>query len=321
MSVTIRIFEPSGARNLTIAELPAALGRDSLLWVDIEAPSHAEIDMMQHIFHFHPLAVEDSIHNETRAKLEQYADHLFIVINPLTHSQKDNSIELRELDIFVGKNYVVTVHTAPEPLIREVSERLMDMRRGLPLSSGLVLYTVLDVVVDSYFPLVEDAVDAIEAIEDKLLDDRTPPIIEELVQLKRMMRSLSRVVWPTQSVMTYISNHYHILDGEQLEYYFRDVQDHLLRLAEIISNLRENLTSLLDLYMSATSNRLNKVVNRLTVITIAVGTLSVLTGFYGMNFEKTWPPFNTPNGVLVVIGMMIAVQIAFFGLLRLRRWI
>ncbi len=321
MSVTVTVFEPSGARSLAIAELPAALTQANLLWVDIEAPSLAEIDLMQHVFHFHPLAVEDSIHNETRAKLEQYADHLFIVINPLTHDPDHNRIELRELDIFIGKNYVVTVHPAPEPLLAEARSRFMDMRKGISLSSGVLLHTLLDVVVDSYFPLVEDAVDAIEAVEDKLLDDRTPPITEELVQLKRMMRNLSRVVWPTQTVMTYIANHYHMLDGEQLEYYFRDVQDHLLRLAEIIANLRENLTSLLDLYMSATSNRLNKVVNRLTIITLAIGALSVLTGFYGMNFEQTWPPFNTPNGVLLVIGLMIAVELAFFGFLRLRKWL
>ncbi len=142
-----------------------------------------------------------------------------------------------------------------------------------------------------------------------------------MFKLKRLLQRIARAAWPQREIVTQLLHPDLLLDSDEtLRYYLRDVQDHLLWVADTVNAYRDTLTSITDLYMSAVSNRLNRVVNRLAVITVVIGVMTGIGGFYGMNFQHTWPPFGAPWGVPVVIAMMAALAAGLVLLFRRLRW-
>jgi magnesium transporter len=306
---------PTGAPAEDLSKL---LASGALLWVDITGPDDAEAAMLRDVFHFHPLAIEDTRNQQQRPKVEEYPDHLFMILNP--GLLQDSQCAFRELDVFVAKGLVVTVHPGPEPAIAEAERRLQRQFPG-GVSTAHLLYALLDTVVDGYFPILDDLADEIEELEDMVLSRPNQAALERLFNLKRQLVVLRKVVAPQRDAMTLLNRRdLPYLDTEKLTYHLRDVQDHLLRIGDMVDTFRDLLSSSIDLYMSATSNRLNRVVNRLTVVTIVIGVLAVITGFYGMNFEHTWPPFRGPWGVPFVIAVMAAAVGTIVTVLR-RVWL
>jgi magnesium transporter len=289
------------------------------LWVDIEGPTDQDIHVMQEVFKFHPLAIEDTRNQEQRPKAEEYNDYLFIILNPVDCN--DGEIDFRELDVFVGRNYIVTVHPEREPVIEETKQRIENGGGLVPCNSAYALYALMDIVIDSYFPVLDFVGEEMEKLENDILERPRPDTLNRLFGLKRSLLNMWRIIWPQRDIFATLTHHrLGFLDQESLEYYLRDVSDHLLWIADMVSTSRDTLTSMMDLHMSSISNRLNKVVNRLTVVTIVSGVMAVITGFYGMNFQTTWPPFDNPGGVPFVLGLMLIVASAVLVLFRLLKW-
>jgi magnesium transporter len=229
------------------------------------------------------------------------------------------SVAFRELDIFVGRNYAVTVHPGEEPIIEEARQRIGRVRSSTPISAGYILYVLTDIVVDRYFPILDDIGEEVEELEQALLEKPEQEMLNHLFRLKRMLAELWRVVGQQRDMFNVLSRRdLAYIDAETLQYHLRDVYDHLLRITDMTSTYRDLLTSMVDLYMSSVSNRLNRVVNRLTVVTVAIGALAVITGFYGMNFAQTWPPFAAEWGVpFVMLMMATAISVILFIFRRL----
>jgi magnesium transporter len=286
--------------------------------VDIAGPDDGEAAMMRDLFHFHPLAIEDTRNQHQRPKVEEYPDHLFLILNP--GIVEDGEVAFRELDVFLAEHLVVTVHPGPEPSLAEAERRLA---RLFPTGIGPahVLYALLDTVVDSYFPMLDEFGDEIDQLEDMVLARPSQSTLNRLFNLKRQLVVMRKVVAPQRDAMTLLNRRdLPYLKTETLTYHLRDVQDHLLRIGDMLDTFRDLLSSGIDLYMSATSNRLNRVVNRLTVVTVAVGMLAVVTGFYGMNFEHTWPPFQAWWGVPFTLAVMAGAVATVVTVLR-RVWL
>jgi magnesium transporter len=179
----------------------------------------------------------------------------------------------------------------------------------------------MDIVIDGYFPFLDTVGEQVETLEDLILEKPTTDTLNQLFHLKRALLDMWRIVWPQREVFNILMHHnYSFLDQNSLQYYVRDVADHLMWIADMVSTFRDTLTSMMDLYMSSVSNGLNIVVNRLTIITIIIGVFTVISGFYGMNFEKTWPPFDTPWGVPFVLAVMIGAAAVLVGVFRWLRW-
>jgi magnesium transporter len=312
-------FTEKGAKEVQPGDLGKALRSGALTWVDITGPDDAEAAMMRDVLHFHPLAIEDTRNQHQRPKVEEYPGHLFLILNP--GELHDCECAFRELDVFVANDLVVTVHPGPEPTLEEAQHRL-DRLFGAEVTAAQVLYALLDTVVDGYFPMLDDLGDEIDALEDLVLEHPDNETLNRLFRLKRQLVKVRKVVAPQRDAMTLINRRdLPYLKTEQISYYLRDVQDHLLRITDMADTFRDLLSSGIDLYMSATSNRLNRVVNRLTVVTVVVGVLAVITGFYGMNFEHTWPPFRSWWGVPFALSLM-GVAAAGIGLvMRKLRWV
>jgi magnesium transporter len=327
----IRVFDQQTSRTAKIEELESLLKSDAIFWVDIFECTDAEADILRDVFKFHPLAIEDTRNHRQRPKIEEYDGYLFLIINSLsvvsspnpTVQQSADSIYhdlvFREIDLFVGRNYVVTVHNAHENIIDEAKKRFSHLGASFTMTTSYMLYTLLDVVVDEYFPVMDMFEEEIGDLEDTILDKPDQQHLNRLFELKHMMLHMWRVVWPERDMLSTLAQP-HILnftEGSNSQYYLRDVADHLLWIADMLSTYRDTLTTVIDLYMSSVSNRLNRIVNRLTVMTLVIGVLTVVSGFYGMNFVYNWPPFESPWGVPFVLMVM------FFGivgiLLFLRR--
>lgn len=295
----------------------AALRADTahVAWIDLKNADAETIPLMKDTFHFHPLAIEDTLNERQRPKVEEYDDYLFGILNGIEFSSGE--LHFREIDVFVGKNYIITIHDTDEPLIDQAVHRVD--KHGpykVPMTSGYLLYLLVDAMVDSYFPIIDKIGDHIEDLSEKILDRPKQSYLAGLFRLKRALGEMWRVVGQQRDMFALLTRESApLVNQESLRYYLRDVYDHLLRVADAINTFRENLSNVIDLYLSAVSNRLNIVVKRLTVYTILFGALAVITGFYGMNFEHTFPPFNVSWGVPFVIALMAVVAVLIIRLL------
>jgi magnesium transporter len=317
---TVTILDADRTDTLAINDLPARLASETgTIWVDMTGPTEDDVHVMRDVLHFHPLAIEDTRNFRQRPKVDEYAEFLLVILNPVALEQ--NLPAFRELDVFVGRNYVVTVHAGDEPVIAEVERRISRGSASLPMSSAYLMYLLLDATVDGYFPVLDLMEEEIEKLGDDILLHPEQAMLNHLFELKTALVAMWRVVWPQREVLNNLRDHHRaILSGELLLPYLRDVSDHLMWIADMVSTFRDTLTSIMDLYMSAVSNRLNQVVNRLTVITVIIGALTVIGGFYGMNFAHTWPPFDGALGVPFVLALMASVIAGLLYVFRRLGW-
>jgi magnesium transporter len=294
------------AQLAQVEALPDLLkSEDTVVWVDMVGPDIGDVAIMRDLFHFHPLAIEDTGNQRQRPKVEEYTGYFFSILNPIT--RVDGDIAFRELDMFVGKNYVVTVHPAAEPAVEEARKRIDEICHVQLMSSGYILYTIVDVVVDSYFPVLDELGDEIEDIGEQIMSNPKPELLQRLFRLKRSFSEMWRVTGQQRDMFGILMRERsEFISHESLRYYMRDVYDHLLRISDSVNTFRDTVNGVVDLYVSSVSNRLNRQVNRLTIITLGIGILGVVTGFYGMNFEHTWPPHDAWWGVPFVLGIIVA---------------
>ena len=317
----ITLFGQQGIQEKTSAELKHLLTSNmGVIWVDMTGPTEDDMRVMREIFNFHPLAIEDTCNQMQRPKVEEYADYLFVIVNPVS-SNTGNRASFRELDVFVGKNYIVTVHPSVEPVIDEVRKRVGHPIEDNDVSTGYLLYVLVDIVVDSYFPILDEVGERIDELESVILAKPSRQALTNLFRLRKTLLELRRVVAPQRDMFNVLTRHdLPFVDQKLLQYYLRDVYDHLLRITDMVDTYRDALTSTVDLYMSAVSNRLNQIVNRLTVITIILGMLGAVAGFYGMNFEHTWPPFSASWSILFALGLMTSVTLLLLAVFRKTGW-
>lgn len=291
--------------------------KEGALWVDITGIDEAEIAVLRDVFKFHPLAIEDVTNQRQRPKGEEYDDYIFLIANTVTVENGD--LNFHEVDIFVSENYMVTVHKTAETIIDFVRMRLEPERHKLAYSTSTLLHALLDAVIDSYLPLLEDIEHETDKIETMLIEAPNTYLVTQLLNLKSNLNEIWWVVWPYQNIISLLMSSAFVFQDEKSQYYLRDVSDHLRRITDLIHITRETVPSLINLYMSAISNRVNIAVNRLTIITIAIGVLAVVSGFYGMNFEHTWPPFGAAWGVPAVIIIMLSIVGVLYMALKERK--
>ncbi len=291
---------------------------ETIFWADMEGPSQEALRVMREEFQFHPLAIEDTTNQRQRPKVEEYGEVLFTIVNTVEH--RDSTLVFRELDVFLGPNYIVTIHSQQEAVISHVMNRCQNrLRYGQRVSLGYLLYALVDAVVDSYFPVLDSIGDDIETMSESILERPRKETLERLFRLKRTLAEMWRVAGQQRDMFSLITREdSRLIEDESLRYYLRDVYDHLLRISDTVNTFRDALSNVVDLYMSAVSNKLNIVVQRLTVVTLGIGVLTVISGFYGMNFEQTLPTFDTAWGVPFVLVLML---LALIGVIVVLWWL
>jgi magnesium transporter len=311
-----------------VEELPpealadALAGQDGALWVDITGPTSDDQRVLAEVFRFHPLAIEDTLKQAQRPKLEEYEGYFFMTLHAVRPpAQRSTSVSLQEIDLFGAPHYVVTVHPHPVPALDEARVRLGKAAGSQRAYADYVLYTIVDSAVDTYFPIIDRLDASLDRLEDHLFLRPTPRALDQLFHIKRSLLYLRRVSTPLRDIFNVLTRHDSGFVRPQTLVYYRDVYDHLLRITDLVDTHRDLLTGAMEIYLTVTSNRLNEVVKVLTVVTALLGAGAVITGFYGMNFERTFPPFEWRYGALAAVLLVLATWTAALIVFRRLRWL
>jgi magnesium transporter len=265
------------------AALESRLTGGEFFWLDLQDPDEEEFRLLREILGFHPLALEDSEQFGQRPKLEEYDDFVFLVLFGAAPPPDED--RLVELHCFYSERYLVTVRREEAPACDLLRERYT--RRPARLARPVVLlYQLMDALVDSFFPALSDFDERIDALQDEILERPTDSQLQEIFAMRRRLVLLRRAVTPQRDLVAQFVGGIVELPGvdREAERYFRDVYDHLIRVSDLIDSYRDLMANAMDVYLSTISNRLNEVMKRLTVIATVALPLVVITGFFGQNF-------------------------------------
>jgi magnesium transporter len=301
--------------------------RDSggLLWVDLDGePIENCEQVLLGIFGFHPLAVDDALHQTHIPKVDDWGDYLFLVFYNLQYLTSDElSIQTQELDIFLGKHYLVTYHNQPVPTIERIRDTCQRDKLSLSKGTAYLLYQLLDDMIAHYMDVVEEVNQEIDLIEDQVFTNPKPATLDRIFTLKRTLLHLRRLLVPQREVLYKLSRiDFQVFDVE-LGIFFRDVYDHAARLEAIIESLRDLAGSALEMYLLIINNRMNEVMKTLTIITTLFMPLAFITGFFGMNFFQATLPLEAWTGkfaFVITTGLIILVPVGMYLWMRKRAW-
>ncbi len=291
----------------------------NILWVDVSNPGSQDFDELAAQFGFHPLAIEDCQNGHQRPKVDEYQGYYFIVLYEAL-LLPDQRLELHELNIFLGRNYLVTVHSQPIRAI-EVAERLWNGWTDLAeRGTGLVAYLLIDAIVDDYLPLLDTLSDRMDDLEDQIFEDFRPEAIEEIFRIKKQLTFLRRAVTPLRDVFNTLLRREQPIFSRETMIYFQDVFDHLIRVADTIDTLRDMLGSTMDAYLSVSGNRMNMVMKRLTSLSTILMSVTLIAGIYGMNF-KIMPELDWKFGYPGALLSMVVIGLAIYSYFRKIKWL
>lgn len=303
-------------RDLSLHELTAALGATGgSLWVDIDTTNRHQLAILEKVFHFHPLAIEDTLNPNSRVKLDEYDGHVFLVVRGIEFDESTpdpHDLTTFNFCCFLGRNFLVTTHARPIPAIDAFAERCNAAPDILARGAARVMYTVLDTAVDAYFPVLDRVNDFVDGLEERVFTDYDPDVLQDIFSVKRSVLTLRRHLTPQREVFNALANRPTVLLTVEEQRYFRDVYDHVLRINETLEQYRDLLSSVLDASLTQISNRLGMVTKGLTVVATISVPFVVVSGMWGMNFAHI-PLSDWPYG----FWLMLAVQLGLCGLLLL----
>jgi magnesium transporter len=312
--------------DVALEEVKALLeDTEATLWMDFEAtlPEQDEPILLQ-VFNFHPLAVEDALQQSNVPKLDDWDDYLYIVLHSIVFEKDvDGIIQAPELDIFLGKNYMVTHHDDNIPALDRVWENILRDQRHVKNGADRVLWRLMDEVVLSYLPVIEEMDVAIDETEDEVFDKPTPQTLQRIFSLKRSALHLRRVIGPQREVLNRLARDDFAVINPSTRVYFRDVYDHLVRMHDITETIRDLVGGALDTYLSVINNRMNDIMKTLTVITTLFMPITFLSGFFGMNFFQPSYPLDVWTGMpafVITLGIFVITPLMMFLWIRRRGW-
>jgi len=313
----------NGETTLVDAIDPAWLKPDSKvsLWVDLNHPDPEESQILRSVFHFHELAVEDALAALHHPKIESYGDYLYLILHGIDFSAREHEFKTQDVDFFLGERYLVTVHPGVSRSIGKVGEVCVRNARVLGEGPVALMHRIIDTMVDSYRPEIEKLQDRLDQLEKEVFERSRPQLARRILEIKRDVSSLRRVVQPQRDVVGRLARREFPIITETLSYRFRDVYDHLVQLTDESLFFADRITSLLDAHLSTVSNQLNGIMKILTVIATIFMPLTFITGLYGMNVELPHFGLGATAFFWVLLFFMAAVSLGMLMFFRMRRWI
>ncbi len=307
----------TGATITLPPDAPHPLPNDTIVWLDVAAPTDDDLNWLAREYNFHPLAIEDCRHFDQRAKVEPYDGYLFISVDAVT--RQNGELVAQEMEVFLGADYLITVHREPLAVIEAMRARCLADSRTSAYRADMLLYQIVDQMVDAFFPLLDEIEDEIDELEDVILEHATQATMQRIFALKQQLVYLRKMVAPMREAMNALAGTRYELINLRTAVYYRDVYDHLVRIYDLIETSRDLLGNALDAYLSTVSNRLNEVMKRLTLLTTIFMPISFLVGFGGMNFTQL--PFDNPIAFGVMIGLLIIVPIGMMIWFWRSKWV
>jgi len=295
------------------------LGKDGFfIWVDFEAPSEEDFSLLAEGFNFHPLAIEDSKTKFNLPKIDDYKEYLFIVWCDLLDISDTDRMETAEVDVFLGKNFLVTIHDKKVKSIDSVYVRCKKTPDFMGGGIEWVLHDILDRMVDGDFLLVDRISDEVDELEDKIFEASTKEDPKKLFLYKRQLLNIRKIIAPQREVINSLIRHELFIE-RRAYIYFQDITDHLIRIIDFVDTARDVISTAMDIYLSTISNRLNELMKKLTIVATIFMSLTLITGIYGMNFENM-PELYWEYGYFIVLLIMMFFAVGIFTYFKFKQW-
>src|SRR6266851_1447821 len=292
-----------------------------MVWVDLAAPSIPESLILSDTFTFHPLSVEDAMSARQYPKAEAYDGYFYVIVHGIDFRGGEHCFGTHDVDFFVGPNYLVTVHDGDSRSIGDL--RGHATRNPKILSEGPValLHRIVDAMVDSYRPEIDRLEDRLDDLEKQIFDDPQPALVRRILDEKRQVAGLRRIVTPQRDVIGRLARRDFLAVTTEMSFRFRDVYDHLVRIADDVLIFQDRITGMLDAHLSNVSNRLNQVMKVLTVVATIFMPPTLLAGLWGMNVALPRFPGSDAAQFWWLTGATVLMVVGMLGAFRRKRWI
>ncbi len=325
--IRVIAYGPDQIEESQIDDLDAVqafMDRHPVTWVNVDGLGDAGVlSSLAARFNLHKLAMEDVVNVHQRAKVERYRDNLFIVARM---AMKEVELSSEQVSLFLGKGFVLTFQERPGDCLDPVRQRLRTSK-GQIRSSGAdyLAYTILDAIVDQYFPVLEAMSEQLDVLEDEVLEDPESRTVSRIHEVRRDLLMLRRAIWPLREAVNSLLRDSESYFSEDTRLFLRDLYDHTIQVMDLIESFREVGAGLVDVYLSSVSNRMNEVMKVLTMIATIFIPLSFIAGLYGMNFNPAKSPFNMPElnwyfGYPFAVGLMALVALGMLWFFKRKRW-
>jgi magnesium transporter len=313
------IADETGAREVRLGEAHEAVraGRGHV-WVDLQDEGEQTVAEALVPFGVHPLVIEDMVQHVHRPKLDNYGEYFYVVVHSARWEKSAQRPSLREVDMVVSERWIVTCHDGATRSIVAAAETLPRRPELLAKCPAQLMHYLLDELVDHYLPIVDQLTTELDKLEDEVFDDDTPEMHARILRVKRGISALRRIIGPQRDTILALTRDELRAIPAELRLYLRDVYDRLARVADMLDSFRDESATVLELHLSAASNRMNHVIKRLTVIATVFLPLTVVTSYYGMNFRL--PEYEWSYSEWYAIGLMVATALATWAYLKFRKW-
>jgi len=294
---------------------------EGLLWVDMEDVTNEDAELLSDVFGFHPLAVEDcTSKNIHPPKIDDFEGYLFIIVHGINYHIESDVVETTELALFLGKNYVVTSHDVPMRSVSSMLDQIRKDGRLMRRGADFLAHDIIDALVDNIMPTIEEMDEKNGQLEAEALHEPKRETLMSIMQLKRSILALTRVILPQREIVNRLSRGEYALISERAQIYYRNIYDHLVRIEMLNLGLRDMTESVLSTYLSSVSNRMNEVMKVLTLIATIFIPLTFIAGIYGMNFANM-PELGWRYGYFIILIVMAVIGVSLVFYFRRRRWL
>jgi magnesium transporter len=317
------------SQDIDMFLMPTLLSDTNLfLWVDLENPTLEEAKfVLEEVFHFHPLSIDDCINVSPSPKVDEYqpkeedrfTPYLFMVIHAVDYSRAECVFGTRELDFFLGKNYLVTYHTVPIRSVVVTEEQAMKGAMHIARAPDRVAYNLLDAIVDNYNPALDELAEQIGELEQQALQQPTKETLNKILQVKKEVAHLRQIIGPQREVLSRFARGEFKQIRPHLVPYYRDVYNGLVRISELAQSYTDSLTGILQVYLNMSSNQTGEVVKLLTLITVITTPLMMVGTWYGMNFHDM-PELSWKHGYWVALITVAISTVLTYWYFRRKKW-
>ncbi|MFM1652402.1 magnesium/cobalt transporter CorA [Brevibacillus sp. B_LB10_24] len=295
---------------------------EDLLWIDLYDVGNDELQYIGKIFDFHPLAIEDCLHVSPRAKVDQYEGYYFFVFHALRYNEEsDNEITTLELNVFLGPNYIVTIHKSPMNTIGRIAKQCHRSMAWMNRGPDYLLYTIVDGITDEYFPIMDRISVRIDELEDEIFEHQMEEITEEFLALKRTIILIRRVILPQKRIFANVNGRMSFDISEENMPFYTDLTDHLERLADSTETFRDLVNGALDTYYTIINAKTTETMRVLTIISTIFLPLTFITGLFGMNTFSWLGVEAEPIMFVIAFIVMTVVPLGMLRVFKKRKWL
>ncbi|MFN5953280.1 MAG: magnesium/cobalt transporter CorA [Dolichospermum sp.] len=305
------------------------LDTESVSWVDVQGLGNKDIlHRLGQSFDLHPLVLEDIVNMVERPKIEDYEDQLVIIAHMVVPNNNNGSFYSEQVSLVLGKYYVLTIQEEPEHDCFDGVRMRIDKGKGIIRRQGsdYLAYSLLDAIIDGFFPVLELYGERIDELEEEVIVNPNQKTLQKIYQVRRELLQLRRAIWPQRDAINSLIRDGSELISDEVRIYLRDCYDHAVQVMDIVETYRELVAGLMDVYLSAISNKMNEIMKLLTVVSSIFIPLTFIAGVYGMNFNTEKSPHNMPElnwywGYPLCLGVMALVAISLLYFFWRRGWL